>query len=98
MKLYSRIRRIQLQIEGRRLDGLLLVIRQLREAIGEGTCDAEVHSAQKQMRDSKEIEAGCRSMRLVRRCLGPPQSPGAPACTVGDIRSRTTFPHRPRSE
>lgn len=43
MKLHPRIRRVDLQVKCRRLDGLLLVARQAGEAIGERVGDAEVH-------------------------------------------------------
>ena len=42
-KLHARAGRVHLQIEGRRLDGLLLLAGQLGEAVGEGVGDAEVH-------------------------------------------------------
>ena len=38
-----RMRRVHLQVERGRLDGLLLVAGQLREAVGEGVGDAELH-------------------------------------------------------
>ena len=39
-----RRRRIDLEIEGRRLDGLLLVAGEAREAVGERVADEEIHS------------------------------------------------------
>jgi hypothetical protein len=45
MELHARVRRIHLQVERRRLDGLLLVARQPREAVGERVSDAKVHEA-----------------------------------------------------
>ena len=42
-KLHPGIGRVELQVEGRRLDGLLLVAGQPGEAVGEGVGDAEVH-------------------------------------------------------
>ena len=39
------VRRVQLQVEGRCLRGLLLVRRQLREAVGEGVRDPELHQS-----------------------------------------------------
>ena len=42
-KLMPGIGRVQLQVEGRRLDGLLLLAGQAGEAVGEGVGDAEVH-------------------------------------------------------
>jgi hypothetical protein len=43
VKLHARARWIQLQIERRRLDGLLFIASQPREAVGESVCDAELH-------------------------------------------------------
>lgn len=45
VELQSRTLRVQLQVKGRRFDGLLLVTGQLREAGGEGVGDQEAHSA-----------------------------------------------------
>ena len=42
-KLMPGIGRIELQVERRRLDGLLLVAGQPGEAVGEGVGDAEIH-------------------------------------------------------
>jgi hypothetical protein len=43
MELHPRRGRIELQVKGRRLDGLLLVPRQSTEAVGKGVCDPEFH-------------------------------------------------------
>ncbi|MFQ5651411.1 MAG: hypothetical protein ACE5IY_15855 [bacterium] len=43
MEFHPRLRRIELQIERRGLDGLLLFVGQPRQAGGEGVGDAEVH-------------------------------------------------------
>ena len=40
---HARIGRVELQVEGRRLDGLLLVAGQSGEAVGEGIGDAKFH-------------------------------------------------------
>ena len=40
---HSRIGRVELQVEGGRLDGLLLVAGESGEAVGEGVGDQEVH-------------------------------------------------------
>ena len=44
-KLQAGMRRVELQVEGRRLDGLLLVAGQAGEAVGERVGDAEFHHA-----------------------------------------------------
>ena len=43
---HAGIGRVELQVEGRRLDGLLLVAGQAGEAVGEGVGDAEFHQHQ----------------------------------------------------
>ena len=43
VKAQSRLRRIELEVEGRRLDRLLLVAGEAREAIGERVRYAEIH-------------------------------------------------------
>jgi len=40
---HARIGRVQLEVEGGGLDGLLLLASQLGEAVGEGIGDAEIH-------------------------------------------------------
>ena len=42
---HARIRRIELQVEGRRLDRLLLVAGQFEQAVVEGAGKAEVHGS-----------------------------------------------------
>ena len=44
VELHARVGRVHLQVEGRGLDGLLLVAGQPGEAVGEGVGDAEFHS------------------------------------------------------
>jgi hypothetical protein len=43
VELHARGRRVDLEVERRRLDGLLLVARESGQAVGEGVGDAEVH-------------------------------------------------------
>lgn len=45
VKLHPRIRRVHLEIEGRRLHGLLLLTGQANKAVCEGIGDAEVHQS-----------------------------------------------------
>ena len=55
--LQARMRRVHLQVERRGLDRLLLVTGQLREAVGEGVSDAELHQV--------SISTGSRSRRAI---------------------------------
>jgi len=43
MELHARTGGIQLEVKGRRLDGLLLFVVQLCEAVGKGVGDTELH-------------------------------------------------------
>ena len=53
VELQPGLRRVDLQVEGRRLDGLLLVAGQAGEAVGEGVGDEEVQSASGQMYETR---------------------------------------------
>ena len=46
MEAQTRVRRIDLQVEGGRLDRFLFVARQPGKAVGEGVCDSQVHARQ----------------------------------------------------
>ena len=62
------IGRVELQVEGRRLDGLLLVAGQAGEAVGEGVGDEEVHDMSGSILDRTLLDCDHVLASAVARC------------------------------
>ena len=76
VQLQPRMRRVHLQVERRGLDRLLLVAGQLREAVGEGVGDAELHSYRRfpqssRSRSTRIMLVISGSMNIVSICARP---------------------------